>query len=63
MLHTVWGDELFLYTPHWSWALFGLVLLGAGRLPLRFVAAMCLATAPAQIQMLLAVKQVAAIIR
>lgn len=63
VLHTVWGDEQFLYSPHWSWALFGLVLLGAGRLPLQFVAATCLAAAPGQIQMLLAVKQVAAIIR
>jgi hypothetical protein len=32
VLHNVWGDELFLYAPHWSWALMALVVLGARRL-------------------------------
>lgn len=32
LFHSVWGDELFLYTPHWSWALMGLVFLGADAL-------------------------------
>lgn len=27
LLHNVWGDEFFLFSPHWSWALLGLVLL------------------------------------
>jgi hypothetical protein len=29
--HSVWGDELFLFTPHWSWALMSIVVLGAAR--------------------------------
>lgn len=33
VLHNLWGDELMLYAPHWSWALMGLVILGAARLP------------------------------
>lgn len=32
LFHSVWGDEFFLYTPHWSWALMGLVMLGVGGL-------------------------------
>jgi hypothetical protein len=32
VFHNLWGDELFLYAPHWSWALMGLVLLGARHL-------------------------------
>ena len=32
-LHNIWGNEFFLYSPHWSWALFSLVILGAGRIP------------------------------
>jgi hypothetical protein len=34
VFHNVWGDELFLYAPHWSWALMALVILGARRVPL-----------------------------
>ena len=32
VFHNMWGDELFLYAPHWSWALIGMVILGARRL-------------------------------
>jgi len=32
-LHNIWGNEYFLYSPHWAWALFGLVILGANRIP------------------------------
>lgn len=32
VFHSVWGDEFFLFTPHWSWALIGLVVLGVGGL-------------------------------
>jgi hypothetical protein len=28
VFHNIWGDELFLYAPHWSWALMALVILG-----------------------------------
>jgi hypothetical protein len=31
ILHNVWGDEYFLFSTHWSWALFALVLLAAPR--------------------------------
>ena len=37
LFHSMWGDEFFLYTPHWSWALMGLVMLGAGSLRPSFV--------------------------
>lgn len=32
VFHSLWGDEFFLFTPHWSWALMALVLLGCGSL-------------------------------
>ena len=38
LFHNVWGDEMALYSPHWSWALMALVILGARKLPLKFVA-------------------------
>jgi hypothetical protein len=38
LFHNVWGDEMALYSPHWSWALLALVILGARELPLKFVA-------------------------
>ncbi len=33
IFHNLWGDEFFLYTPHWSWCLGALLLAGAQRLP------------------------------
>ena len=39
LFHNLWGDELILYAAHWSWALMGLVLLGARHLSLRLTAA------------------------
>jgi hypothetical protein len=36
VFHNLWGDEFFLYSPHWVWALLTLVMLGIGRLRLRF---------------------------
>ncbi len=33
VLHNVWGDEFFLYTPHWSWALASIVILGIDGVP------------------------------
>jgi hypothetical protein len=38
VLHNVWGDEFMFYSPHWSWALMALVILGARDRPLRFLA-------------------------
>ncbi|MGC2112228.1 MAG: hypothetical protein WA655_22105 [Candidatus Korobacteraceae bacterium] len=37
LFHNMWGDELALYSPHWSWALMALVILGARELSLKFV--------------------------
>jgi hypothetical protein len=37
VLHNVWGTELILYAPHWSWTLFALILLGARNLSLKFL--------------------------
>jgi len=37
IFHNIWGDELLLFSPHWSWALMALVILGARELSLKFV--------------------------
>ena len=37
LLHTTWGDEYFLYTPHYAWALMALALLGWRSIPTRWV--------------------------
>ena len=37
VFHNAWGDELFLYAPHWSWALMGMIILGARDLPRYFI--------------------------
>jgi hypothetical protein len=60
IFHAVWGEDPFLYASHWSWALFGIVLLGAGRLPGAFVAATCLAVLAGQIYLLAAFRRVVA---
>jgi hypothetical protein len=39
VFHNLWGDELFLYAPHWSWALMALVLIGARHMSRSMVAA------------------------
>jgi hypothetical protein len=51
-LHSIWGDEVFLYTPHWSWCLAVVVFLGARKLSMPFVATMSLLIIPGQIQTL-----------
>jgi hypothetical protein len=55
--HNIWGDELFLYAPHWSWALMGVVILGASDLSRRFIAAMVVPVVVSQIYTLFAIKQ------
>ncbi len=52
-LHNIWGDEFFIYSPHWSWALMGLVILGARDLSWRFTATMVVPLMMAQIDTLL----------
>lgn len=54
--HNVWGDELFLYAPHWSWALMALVILGARGLSTRFLALTTAVVMACQIGTLFAIK-------
>jgi len=54
--HNIWGAELFLFAPHWSWALMGLVVLGARNLSRTFIATMVVPIVMSQIYALLAIK-------
>jgi hypothetical protein len=56
VFHNLWGDELFLYAPHWSWALMALVLLGARRLSLITIATLVMPIWACQIYTLLRIK-------
>jgi hypothetical protein len=38
VFHNIWGPEVMLLAPHWSWALMGLVILGAREISRRFLA-------------------------
>jgi len=53
LFHNVWGDEMALYSPHWSWALMALVILGARQLPLKFVATLFVPIVVSQIYTLI----------
>jgi hypothetical protein len=33
LVHLVWGDEMFMYSPHWSWAVAAIPLLAAKWVP------------------------------
>ncbi len=57
ILHNMWGDEFVLYSPHWSWALMGVVILGARDLSCRFVATIFVPVVASQILTLFAIKQ------
>jgi hypothetical protein len=57
VFHNVWGDDLSLYAPHWSWALMALVAMGAPRLPRRFVLVAALLVIIAQVPALLEIKK------
>ncbi len=48
-LHNLWGDEFFLYSAHWAWALAGLLMLGLGQTKTRWVAAAVVVLVPAQL--------------
>jgi hypothetical protein len=54
--HNVWGDELFLYAPHWSWALMALLVLGARGLSIKFLAVTSVVVIACQIDTLFAIK-------
>jgi hypothetical protein len=56
LFHNLWGDELFLYAPHWSWALMALIVLGARDLSLAVVTAVALPIAVCQIYTLFQLK-------
>jgi hypothetical protein len=56
VFHNVWGDELFLYTPHWSWALMALVLLGARHLSRSMIVALVVPIAACQIYTLVQIR-------
>ncbi len=57
VFHNIWGDELQLYAPHWSWALIALVILGARHLSLRWTAALVAPIVVSQVYTLLAIKR------
>jgi hypothetical protein len=56
VFHNLWGDELILYAPHWSWALMGLVLLGARHLSRTAVASMVIPIVACQAYTLFQIK-------
>jgi Family of unknown function (DUF6080) len=56
VFHNLWGDELFLYAPHWSWALMGLVLLGARGLSRSATASVVIPIAAAQVYTLVQIR-------
>jgi hypothetical protein len=62
VLHNVWGDEYFLFSTHWSWALFALVLLAAPHWRWPAVACLTAPLAMGQVHTLFAVHRVLATI-
>jgi hypothetical protein len=56
VLHNMWGDEFVLYSPHWSWALMGIVILGARDLSRGFIAMIFVPVVASQIVTLVAIK-------
>ncbi|HLK10388.1 MAG TPA: hypothetical protein VKW76_03325 [Candidatus Binatia bacterium] len=62
VLHNFWGDEYFLFSTHWSWALFALVLLAAPRLRWPAVACLTVALVAGQVHTLIEVRHVLAAI-
>jgi len=56
VLHNIWGDEFLLYSPNWSWALMGLVVLGARHFSRAAVATMAIPVIVCQVHTLLAIK-------
>jgi len=56
VFHNIWGDELLLFSPHWSWALMALVILGARELSVKFIAAMFVPIVVSQIYTLFTIK-------
>jgi hypothetical protein len=55
IFHNLWGDELMVYAPHWSWALMALVVLGASQLSRRYIMVTSALMIACQIPTLLAI--------
>ena len=49
LFHNLWGDEFFLYSAHWSWAMMLVILLGSRSIPTWAVAAAVLLIIPGQL--------------
>jgi hypothetical protein len=52
VFHNFWGDEFFLYSAHWSWALLAVVFLGARSYRSPWILLLCLPLVGAQIHTL-----------
>jgi hypothetical protein len=65
LVHLLWGDEMFMYSPHWSWALAAIPLLAAKWVPLPALAGISMTIAVGQAATLFQVlelsKQIAAV--
>lgn len=55
VFHNMWGSELMLYAPHWSWAMMAVVLLGARHFSRRYVMISAALVIACQIPTLLAI--------
>lgn len=55
--HLLWGDEFFLYAPHYSWALAAVVALGVRSLPAWMLAPPVAAVAVGQVWTLLRIRE------
>jgi hypothetical protein len=49
IFHNLWGDEFFLYSPHWSWALTAVVAISVSRMRWPLVTAAVVLLAVAQV--------------
>lgn len=53
LFHTIWGDEYFLYTPHYAWAFLTAAMIGWQSLPKPLLAALVLPVVAASIATLM----------
>jgi hypothetical protein len=56
IFHNIWGDELLLFSPHWSWALMALIILGARDLSFKLVTAVFIPVVASQVYTLFTIK-------
>jgi len=49
VFHNLWGDEFFLYSTHWAWALLAMFILGARHYSSGWLLLLCLPLAMAQV--------------